>query len=48
MRKGTVTEALTGDRIALARRLGDEGSLVPEASWIFKIHRIVLYRAVKI
>ena len=36
---------LTADQIALARRLIAEGTSVPEASRILKVHRATLYRA---
>jgi DNA invertase Pin-like site-specific DNA recombinase len=36
---------LTGDQIALARRLVGEGTSIPEASKILKVHRATLYRA---
>jgi len=36
---------LTNDQVALARRLVGEGTSVPEASRILKVHRTTLYRA---
>jgi DNA invertase Pin-like site-specific DNA recombinase len=36
---------LTGDQIALARRLVSDGTSIPEASKILKVHRTTLYRA---
>jgi len=38
---------LTGDQIALARRLIGEGTSVPDASRILKVHRTTLYRALE-
>jgi hypothetical protein len=38
---------LTADQIALARRLLAEGTSVPEASRILKVHRSTLYRALE-
>src|SRR5271167_2804351 len=38
---------LTADQIALARRLIAEGTSVPEASRILKVHRSTLYRALE-
>jgi hypothetical protein len=38
---------LTADQIALARRLIAEGTSVPEASKILKVHRATLYRALE-
>ena len=38
---------LTNDQIALARRLVGEGTSVPEASRILKVHRTTLYRALE-
>jgi DNA invertase Pin-like site-specific DNA recombinase len=39
---------LTGDRIALARRLIAEGISVPEVSKILNVHRTTLYRVLEI
>src|SRR3954454_23506559 len=36
---------LTGDQIALARRLVSEGASIPEASKVLNVHRATLYRA---
>jgi hypothetical protein len=36
---------LTGDQIALARRLVSEGTSIPQASKILNVHRATLYRA---
>lgn len=36
---------LTGEQIKLAHRLIDDGTSVPEASRILKVHRATLYRA---
>jgi DNA invertase Pin-like site-specific DNA recombinase len=38
---------LTADQIALAQRLVDEGTSVPEASKILNVHRATLYRALR-
>lgn len=38
---------LTGEQVKLARRLIDEGTPVPEASRILKVHRATLYRALE-
>ena len=38
---------LAADQIALARRLIAEGTSVPEASRILKVHRATLYRALE-
>jgi DNA invertase Pin-like site-specific DNA recombinase len=38
---------LTGEQVKLARRLIDEGTSVPEASRILKVHRTTLYRVLE-